>query len=366
MDQTAAQNQRLVGLDLLRFIAIVLVMGRHAWPPPADLPAPFFGLITIWQRGGWIGVDLFFVLSGFLISGLLFSEYRGTGRIQAVRFYVRRAWKIYPPFYVLMVVTIVIVAVCRLPFGWAAQVAELLFFQNYIAGIWGHTWSLAVEEHFYFLLPLVLNAILFANRATTNPLRTVPWIAVGLSITCLAMRLATWQYCGDYQHITHLFPTHLRIDSLFFGVAISYFYHFHRDAFVRILFPWRHVLVLAGIVLLSPAFVFELESTPFIYTSGLTLFYIGSGALLTGFLLLKLPQNWVINSSAKLGMYSYSIYLWHLPVVWILPQVDSALGLSLGYLGLVGCYIFDSVVAGVVMARLIEFPALKLRDRLFR
>ncbi len=88
------------GLDLLRFLAVLLVIGRHL-----QLREPPSLLIAAWRRGGWIGVDIFFVLSGFLISSLLFNEYSKNGCVNIRRFLVRRAFKIYPAFWVFLIST---------------------------------------------------------------------------------------------------------------------------------------------------------------------------------------------------------------------------------------------------------------------
>src|SRR5438874_6217145 len=85
-----ARNQRL---DILRGIAILLVLGRH------------HDTIPLWSKIGWVGVDLFFVLSGFLISGLLFSEYKTQNSISFKRFFIRRGLKIYPAFYLFLFLT---------------------------------------------------------------------------------------------------------------------------------------------------------------------------------------------------------------------------------------------------------------------
>src|ERR1700687_860940 len=90
-----ATRQRTVELDVLRGFAILLVMGVH-------VPA-----YPIWSTVGIFGVDLFFVLSGFLISTLLFSEYRNNGSIRLTRFFFRRALKLYPSFYLLLALTLV-------------------------------------------------------------------------------------------------------------------------------------------------------------------------------------------------------------------------------------------------------------------
>src|SRR5204863_7752623 len=101
-----SEHARLVQLDLLRCLAIVLVLGRHMVPCPSHTNAWLGRLTSIWQRGGWIGVDLFFVLSGFLVSGLLFREYQRHGSVDVVRFLIRRGFKIYPGFWVLLGATV--------------------------------------------------------------------------------------------------------------------------------------------------------------------------------------------------------------------------------------------------------------------
>src|SRR5215211_479046 len=100
---------RLKNLDVLRAVAVLLVLGRHVnvvAPMPADVPGPVALAIRAWVKVGWTGVDLFFVLSGFLVSGLLFAEYRKNGELRIGRFLIRRGFKIYPPFWVLMAVTL--------------------------------------------------------------------------------------------------------------------------------------------------------------------------------------------------------------------------------------------------------------------
>src|SRR5581483_5569531 len=133
---------------MLRGVAVLLVLGRHLNPPtncPEWLQIP----LGLWQRGGWVGVDLFFVLSGFLVSGLLFQDYRQHGRLHIGRFYVRRGLKIYPGFYALLAVTAgMICCFLRRPLPVQRLLAEAVFLQNYLGFEWGtlwnHTWSLAI------------------------------------------------------------------------------------------------------------------------------------------------------------------------------------------------------------------------------
>ncbi len=163
-------NMRNKRLDVLRCIAVLLVMLNHSemWPR-----------IT---HNFWIGVDLFFVLSGFLISGLLFSEYKKHNSIGFRRFFVRRGLKIYPAFYLFMLFTWAIS-------GWVLHdraragryLAEALFVQNYWQGVWDHTWSLGVEEHFYILLPILLLFLVRRSPGRRDPFRSLPLIFAGVA-----------------------------------------------------------------------------------------------------------------------------------------------------------------------------------------
>lgn len=119
----STQSRRNTNLDALRAIAIFLVLGAHSgyrglWEKP-------------WARAGWAGVDLFFVLSGFLVSGLLFIAYKERGRIDCSHFYIRRGFKIWPAFYVLMVVGVLSDLVVRGRFVSAGLLPEIFFVQNY-------------------------------------------------------------------------------------------------------------------------------------------------------------------------------------------------------------------------------------------
>jgi peptidoglycan/LPS O-acetylase OafA/YrhL len=362
----ARAKSRFVGLDVLRLLAVALVLGRHTWQPPESWPGTLRWVLTVWKRGGWVGVDLFFVLSGFLVSGLLFAEYKLRGSFSIGRFYMRRGWKIYPPFFTLIAATVVSYLASGSPIPLPRLASELAFLQSYLPGLWNHTWSLAVEEHFYLTLPLVLAVVAKSNQRSPAPLKPVLAIVACVALGAFLLRLANWHYRPAYFHMTHLFASHLRMDSLAFGVAISYLYHFYTTRFREWMTPWRHVLILGGASLLIPAFAFRLEGTPFIYTLGLSVFYLGSGMLLVGVLLSSLPRSRAIGLLGMLGAQSYSIYLWHMPVrVWGIAIVERTRGVELGLGAKFALYFLGSLVVGVIMARVIEGPALDLRDRWF-
>ena len=356
---------RSVGLDILRIIAVFLVLGNHLrlsasmWE---SLPKLVRILLRCWIRGGWVGVDLFFVLSGFLVSSLMFREHRRYGQVNLTRFLIRRGFKIYPAFWVFLAFSICVQ--CRLGYGPSLKnvLGELLFLQNYLGAIWNHTWSLAIEEHFYLGI-----AALFGCWAWFTPKHTfsaIPIMFVFLGSLCLVLRIANSAAFPEYSFVRDLARTHLRIDSLFFGVLLSYLCIFRNlEEKLASLPTWLFFAV--GCSLLSPAFIFSRESNNWILTVGVVLFYIGSGSILMGALRFPKSNSVPINCLGLLGAASYSIYLWHMPVnVWGWRLMRKVCGLD-GFVSYFIVYIIGSCLFGLVMSRVVEFPILRLRDFLF-
>jgi peptidoglycan/LPS O-acetylase OafA/YrhL len=359
MDQRIASG-RSQPIDLLRAAAIILVIGRHLKPCPSDTSVTLHWLTAAWARGGWVGVDLFFVLSGFLVSGLLFREFQKHGRIAPGRFFARRGFKIYPAFWIFMLATVIVLPIMRRPIAIKEVLSELLFVQNYLPSIWLHTWSLAIEEHFYFLLLLFLLA-LSSRKSSPNPFRSVPAVFLLLAIACCAMRFFVRRHTGFDLKSTFT-PTHLRIDALFAGVFVSYLYHFHTDALLLMSRRFRLALVAFGIAAISPAFMFDLETSLFIPTMGLTLFYVGSAALMIASLTANVPQWKLTGALSYVGQQSYSIYLWHLMAIGFAGMIGKRLGAWYFYFLL---SILLSIGAGIIMALIVEVPTLRLRDKWF-
>lgn len=361
--------ERSKSFDLLRTVAIVLVcFGRHLTPCPRGSDSFFqvgiHNLTVVLHRGGWIGVDLFFVLSGFLVSGLLFREYQKFGSLSGKSFLIRRGFKIYPAFWLLIITTVAVKCLWQHHFPIKTTLSELAFVQNYGPFLWSHTWSLAVEEHFYFLLLLFL-LFLSRRQRSRNPFGVIPVSFLILATVCLLMRVITAHEL-PYGHKTHLFPSHLRMDSLFFGVLISYLYHIYPKRFLAFAKQFRWVLVACGIAMLAPAFILQLATSPFIYTFGLTIFYIGSGCLLVASIAMTLPDTRALRFASYIGSHSYSIYLWHVAVaVWMIPVFTRLAGVYWSWPLYAVTYVVCSLSVGVAMALLIEFPTLRVRDRFF-
>ncbi len=358
-----SSGSRNVGLDLLRLAAVVLVLGRHL--PVLDLPWPVEAVTSTWKRGGWIGVDLFFVLSGFLVSGLLFGEYRKDGNVRVRRFLTRRWLRILPPFWLLIFVTAIYrVAHHDLPLD--ALASELLFLQNYKPRLWNHTWSLAVEEHFYLLTPFaVAMSLRFKRRRESEPFSWVaPAVAV-VCVLCLLLRIVHLVVVDPASREGMLFPTHFRLDSLAVGVLMAREYHFERERFEAFFRRYRGVLVVIGAALVSPAFMIEVSHNGFIVTGGLTMIYIGCACLVGAAVVTDFGSGRLAVVAASIGASSYSIYLWHEPVLhWGTRALERVLGDPSDPIRL-AFYVVGSLAFGVMAARLIEIPTLRVRDRLF-
>lgn len=354
------RNKRL---DILRCIAVVAVILHHSYY------SAFF------LRVGWTGVDLFFVLSGFLIAGLLFSEYKKRKAIDFKRFFIRRGLKIYPAFYVFLLITGVIWQLYSHTHASATRyLHDIFFIMNYEHGVWDHTWTLAVEEHFYVFLPFFLWALMKWSTHREDPFRLIPWAAAGLGLLCLLLRAGS-VYVGTPNFNMAYVGSHERMDALFFGVTIAYFYHFRPAVLEDLLRPRanRVSIGLASAILISFAYWYS-RSDKFFATFGYTFVYLGFG----GVLLLSLYVRGVFSgrvarllerigsAAAFVGMYSYSIYLWHAPAgAWLPGLLRRVTGFPTGANGRLLVYLAGSIAIGTAMSKLVEYPILYVRDRIF-
>jgi peptidoglycan/LPS O-acetylase OafA/YrhL len=333
--------KRQVELDFIRGIAILLVLHFHFSSSNVFVyPLPGLPLVNF----GWAGVDLFFVLSGFLVGGLLCREWAETGAVDAISFLKRRAFKIWPGYYALIAAYVVMRKQPLNTFLWP----NLLNVQNYLGTTISHSWSLAVEEHFYLLLSLAI--WLCASRGITAR------AFLGATVT-VAVAVAVFRTSLAVRGKDFFFQTHTRMDALLLGVMLAVLFRFHRRRFLELqsrTILWALMLAAAVVVL----FV-----CPQFSTSGVSIIAadVGSVALI---MLLNKPggeHTAAYNLVARIGVYSYGIYLWHTSITTPVMGVVNRLGVSwLQYpLRLVAAVLF-----GVLMTKLIEFPFLRLREKI--
>jgi peptidoglycan/LPS O-acetylase OafA/YrhL len=362
MISSTPSPKRNLGLDLLRLVAILLVLGRHMRPPPAGSP-----LRQLWANGGWVGVDLFFVLSGFLVSGLLFREFQRRGRVDIPRFLIRRALRIYPPFYFFLFFTVAASWMFSRPPVLRRLVGEILFLQNYLGALWAHTWSLAVEEHFYLLLA-ALSWVLLRQAGRCggrgNPFALIPRLFLLTAIICLAVRMGSALLWPEFSPKRHFYATHLRVDALFFGVLLAYATHFHGLS-ARLARVPSTVWIGSGILMMSPAFLWTLGRDRWLHVFGMNLFFAGAGCLLLAALRLDTSSSRFLRFLGGLGAASYPVYLWHGPAeYWGWPVLEGLFGPERHGACLAG-YVCLALTAGWGVNRLMDGPLMRWRDRRF-
>src|SRR5213082_1926111 len=219
IDPRFRNRERQAGLDLLRALAIIVVVVYHAALFGFKLPGGV-------DRFGWIGVDLFFVLSGYLIGGQLLAELARSERLNLARFYARRALRIMPAYFVILTIYFSLPAWREYPDNAQPLWKFLLSIQNIAlhgGTAFSHAWSLAVEDQFYLALPFIL---LFLFRRPRAAILTPCLIVIG-GITLRAF-LAAKNPSVDGGGVSFrgfqawiYYPTWTRLDPLVFGVVLA-------------------------------------------------------------------------------------------------------------------------------------------------
>lgn len=370
---------RFRAIDALRGTAALMVLVVHA--PLSDSVTVAISSGVVGKVVGRIislgtyGVDLFFVLSGFLISGLLFKEFRQNGTLSLGRFWIRRGLKIWPSYFVAYGSVLAYhLAVDWLSGGGKAQILRrlqyaipnILLVQNYFPETrWFASWSLAIEEHFYLIFPLILYLLL----KTRCRLRCVPILGVAAILCVPAARVLALRSGVDIDKI-YLY-SHFRADGLCCGVLLGYWFHFHRQV-VKV----PHSLVIMASLFLSallPPLLFPWKAGV-TETFGLTILYVGFMGVVAiaaahpeiGF---SSPFGPVFRLLERIGVYSYTIYLAQCGVL-VFSQaravdhwVERVAGGTVDLRALV--FIVGCLVSGVVLSHVVERPFLRLRGRWF-
>lgn len=358
MGHASSIATRLPGLDGLRALAIVLVLAYHLFPGLAP--------------GGFIGVDVFLVVSGYLITSLLIAEYRRSGRVSFRRFWARRARRLLPALLLMLGVTASAAAIlAALGFGDDALVGigwqlagALTFSSNWwqigqsasyldqtAPELYRHLWSLAVEEQFYVVWPIVIIALLLVRSAA---MRVAVVLALAIA-SALAMAFMAGDPAIDPDNASVAYLSTLTHG---FGLALGSAIAVARDGRTswpasplrpgaRLAAESLGIIAALGLVALSALLAIDVAVT---YRGGIAL-----ASVLTGVIIVAAhhPQSRLgpIMDAALprwLGERSYGLYLWHWPVFLLLvaafPAVDR-LGPSSWLIGLAALVLSIGVAA---------------------
>jgi len=359
---TGSNMQRIHGLDLLRAAAILMVLAAH-YPKPGG--GPFIRLLNL----GWAGVDLFFVLSGYLIGRQVLKSLADGNGISLREFYLARFMRTLPCYYAVVTVYFLLAAIRIAPMpapGWKF----LSFFQNFgIPNVFSPSWSLCVEEHFYAVFPLV---VLWAARKDLNN-RLLKGAAALLALE-LVVRAALWLAIRpDHQsadralagYMTYLYyPTYCRLDGITLGVSLAALQHLQPSVWRRLM-SWGDRLIAAATVCFAGAVLVLWQRYSFLCcTVGFTLLsfsfaFLTAAAVSERSMLARLR----IPGAGSVALLSYSIYLTHMLALEAAASVALYCGTAIERLpGMLLAAIFLAMFAAVLY-RGVERPCLDLRTR---
>jgi peptidoglycan/LPS O-acetylase OafA/YrhL len=291
-------------LDGIRALAVVMVLGFHAAAPGA--------------AGGYLGVDVFFVLSGFLITTLLMDEIQATGVIRLGQFYLRRCLRLTPALLLMLAAYLVFAPIAWPQMAFATDVRDVLisvfYLSDYASAFWAlprylrHTWSLSVECHFYLLWPVMV--LVFARRMTRANFCTL--------LAMLYVVFTGWRvYCdldgsGGYAHSYYRFDT--RLSGLTAGSLLAVLIPYAKTRL-----SMRYADVVAVLALFSIAVCswrFHVQSNAAMIF-GITVVELAAVVLVY---VCFVPGQSVVRAMlahpvpSYVGKVSYGIYLWHYPI----------------------------------------------------
>jgi peptidoglycan/LPS O-acetylase OafA/YrhL/lysophospholipase L1-like esterase len=352
LDQKRPTIDHIPGLDGLRGVAVIAVLLFHAGH----------------LEGGFLGVDLFFVLSGFLITSLLVVERERNGRVALGQFWLRRARRLLPAMFSVVLAGTVVARLTMRPeelrrFGGEA-LSALAYVSNWTAigretDYWAlfdspspleHLWSLAIEEQFYVVWPLVVAGAVALGRGSRKVLAAV----VGLG--ALASIVALWVHgAGAESTARAYYGTDTRAMSILFGAIVALVTAGHLRDERR---TGERIVALAALgaaATLAVLWVVTGGTDPFLYRWGLPLHGMASALVIAG---VSGPRSGRLGRVLSwrpfvaAGVVSYGLYLWHWPAYVVLDEARTGLE---GW-ALTGVRIPVSVALAVVSYRAIEQP----------
>lgn len=338
-------------LDGVRAFALILVLVFHG----------SYGKL----KGGWVGVDLFFVLSGYLISTLLLHEYSKFKKIILKKFYIRRVLRLIPPLIICIILANVLWKYSSFYTNtnqYVASLASVFYMANLLGnymGNLGHVWSLSVEEHFYLIWPVFASFYLFKKSFSTKILVIALIIICSSALRIYLFHLPKPPQIGPFT-IDYYSFTLSRVDGILYGVIMAIVLFEKKLSFKTNLTYLANIFGLIILILFVGISLFLDISNSTLNNAGFILINL----LCTSAVLFAVTFNENILLSNKimswLGQRSYGIYVYHLPIFLALERFRHQGSTSNFLLVMLLRFVFTFVMAELSY-RFAEKPILKLK-----
>ena len=361
------EKNRVYGLDILRALAVLFVVLGHG----SKLLFPKINRLTFYVE--FDGVAIFFVLSGFLIGGILIKvlEKEDASYTALFNFWIRRWFRTLPNYFLVLVILLVLSYLFVDGFAPFAGYKYFLFVQNLYTPHpewFPEAWSLSIEEWFYLLIPVIVFGLVGMCKVITN--RAILWTSVFILVVMTLVRVyrfieipvhnfEDWDAIFRRQVLT-------RLDSLMFGLIGAYIFYYHKQIWRK----YKTQLFISGIILFL---LLKYLDRYHMHTFGLyqCVFSFSLASFATLILLpflseLKSGKGVVYKSFTYISLISYSMYLLHFSVIqkWIIVNLDLS-GLP-GYVRIGTKYFLYwllTILISILMFKYFERPIMKLREK---
>lgn len=348
-------------LDLCRALAILLVLLSHGRVFLRDaLP-----WTEVLRFGGFMGVELFFVLSGFLIGGILLRVSRQPGNAWLRVFYARRWLRTLPNYYLFLLLNLLLGWLAVRPGDPADAWRYALFVQNLFTPppvFFQEAWSLAVEEVFYLLFPAFF--LLVARLCGCTRERAILYAALAVIVACLAARFAVAATVISWEEQVRK-VVFLRFDTLMFGVLLAWLHARDERRFGAPAIAAALALFVACTAYFAAHTDRELNASLFAKTVFMSLASIGCAGLVIAGLRRRLP-TWLAAGSGLVARISYAAYLTNIPVAMTLVKLVPCCNIGLvGAVALWLMFMMLTLGSAYLVHRGFEQPINRRRDRLF-
>ena len=359
-------KEKLFGLDFLRALAIIMVLFFHI-----SVMFPHPDWLTYVAKFGWIGVDLFFALSGFLFSSQLFSKISEDKKISFKDFFIKRFFRIVPAYLAVLILYLSFPALRE--HGTPAPYWKFLTFTQNLGldlrtqGAFSHAWSLCVEEQFYLFFPLILIFLVYFNAVKKGFIILFSLFVLGFLARLYAWNVLVFPFTdsdlfGVYWQEWIYYPTYARLDGLLVGILIAGIFQF-RPKLKERLKPLGNLMLIFGVAVLALAYIICMDERSLnLCLFGFPLVDIGCGFLVLGAVT---PSGILYSFNSRffsnIAMLSYSIYLIHKITIHVTQEQFFKLDIAKeSNLMMVIC-LFITILSANFLHHLIEKPVMKLR-----